>query len=196
MIATRWFAAALLALTVAGTASAMQATPSTIVAADPILTCGLEVFGESDDRLFGETYAFARARSSDRDPPGRLEVIGRLDAQLEVCKQRDRLTPGQLEIVNAYAANRMLLRGATWYLSSQSIDTAKLDPILERISAADAAENPNQAFIARHSKSFIQAGIAARLHPAAADYLVFTRRQAFFRAMWTRERPGAAPPAN
>lgn len=196
MIWARRFAAILLALTITGPAAAMQAAPPTIDASDPILSCGLEVFGEADDRLFGETYAFARARSTDRDPPGRRAVIGRLDAQLEVCKRRDRLNPGQFEIVNVYAANQMLLRGVTWYLRSQSIDTAKLDPLLERVSAADVAENPDQAFVARHAEAFTQAGIRARLHPAAADYLAFTRRNAVFRAMWTRERPGATPPAN
>lgn len=196
MIRAKRVAAILLALTVAGPAGAIQAAPSLAGPTDSILTCGLEAFSESDERLFGETYAFARARSTDRDPPGRREVIGRLDSQLELCRRRERLNPKQLEIVDVYAANQMLLRGVAWHLRSQSVDMAKLDPLLERVSAVDVVENPDQAFVTRHAEAFAQAGIPARLHPAAADYLAFTRREIVFRAMWTRERPGATRPGN
>jgi hypothetical protein len=178
----------------AGASGAVQA-PASAASVDSALTCGLGAFGESDERLFGESYAFARARSTDRDPPERKQVVSRLDRQLQVCKRRHKLSRAQLQIVNIYAANQILLRGAAWYLNSQGSDPARLDPLAERISAEDASSNPGEAFVARHAGSFNEAGVPQRLHAAAADYLVFTRRNAFFRTMWASERP-TPPSAN
>ena len=90
----------------AGAAGAMQAPAPADGPPDPALACGVEIFGEADDRLFGESYAFARARTTDRDPPERMRVIGRLDSQLEVCRRRDRLGADEAQIVEVYAATR------------------------------------------------------------------------------------------
>ena len=178
----------------AGSAEAIHAPAAAIAPLDSALTCGLETFGEADERLFGESYAFARAHSTDSDPPGRKSVVVRLDKQLEICKRRDRLNEEELQLVNVYAANQILLRGAAWYLRSQNVDPGKLDSIAERISAEDAAGNPGEDFVARHAASFNQAGVPQRLHAAAADYVVFARRNDFFRMAWAsqRPRPGSA----
>jgi hypothetical protein len=183
----------LAALPLSGGARAMQAPAETAAAGETVLACGLEAFGDADDRLFGETYAFARARTSHRDPPERKTVVARLDAQLRLCGQRHGLGAERLAIVEAYATDQILLRGVSWYLHGEGVDPARLDALAGSLSYEDVSDNPDQAFIRSHAAAFDSAGIASRLHAAAADYVTFARRAQAFRQMWAEPAAAALP---
>jgi hypothetical protein len=187
------FALLLVVLPLSGGASAMQAEPGAAATGESVLACGLEAFGPADEITFGQTYAFARARTSDRDPPERKNVVARLDAQLRLCGRRHDLNADRLAIVEAYATDQVLLRGAAWYLRGEGVDTARLDALAARLSYEEVSENPNPEFIRRHSAAFDSAGIASRLHAAAADYVTFARRAQAFRQMWAEPAASAAP---
>jgi hypothetical protein len=178
-------------LLTAGPSQTAQAADVPVAGSEAaIMECGLSVFSESDDRLFGQVYVLSRHRSPPNAPDGRDQVFDREDEQIGICGRQYHLSAKDVELLDTYTKGEMLRRGAAWDLRHAGVDPTRLRQIARTLSAEDFTHRSNDALVRRLRPALEDVGVPKLLHAAAVDYIVYTCRAYAAWGLWARQRAG------